>query len=78
VIEMKKKRTFQGRFLKKTSTLMMAAFGFVAALAWNDAIQSLFKTFIGEINQVWAKFIYAVIVTLILVIVASKIEKYSK
>ncbi len=75
---MKKKRGLQGSFLKKTSTLMIAAFGFVAALAWNDAIQSLFKTFIGEINQIWAKFIYALIITLVVVIVVSKIEKYSK
>ena len=31
------------KVLDKLSTLLIAAFGLVAALAWNDAIKALFK-----------------------------------
>ena len=66
------------RFVKKTATVIIAAFGFVAALAWNDAVQSLFSNYFGEINELWAKVIYALIVTLVAVVVTINIEKYQK
>lgn len=34
--------------VEKMSTLITAAFGLVAALAWNSAIQNVFKQFFGE------------------------------
>jgi len=75
-----KKKQYQIRktFVSKTATFIVAAFGFIAALAWNDAVQTLVKTIFGEISQLWAKFIYAAIITLIAVIIIMQIEKYSK
>ena len=57
--------------LEKMSSLMIAGFGLVAALAWNEAIQDLFKRIeiFGVKGSLLAKFFYAVAVTLIVVVV---------
>ncbi|KKS74593.1 MAG: Pyruvate flavodoxin/ferredoxin oxidoreductase domain protein, partial [Parcubacteria group bacterium GW2011_GWA2_42_80] len=44
--------------LENVSKLATAGLGLVAALAWNDAIQTLFKMIFGEQSAVWAKFVY--------------------
>ena len=57
------------QFLQTTAALMTAAFGMVAALAWNEAIKALIARFItSEDGGIWALVIYAVIVTIIAVI----------
>ena len=53
--------------LETTITLATTAFGLVAALAWNDAIQTLFAAIFGEAADITAKFLYALIVTAIVV-----------
>ena len=53
----------------KIILLMMSAFSLVAALAWNDAVQTLFKTYFGEQSGIIAKFLYAVVVTILVVVV---------
>ena len=55
--------------VEKLSTLITAAFGLVAALAWNSAIQKIFEEFFGKSESLVAQIIYAVIVTLIAVYV---------
>jgi uncharacterized membrane protein YjjP (DUF1212 family) len=52
-------------------SLASAAFGVVAALAWNSAITTWFTNWLGESSaeKVGALFVYAVIVTLIGVMV---------
>jgi hypothetical protein len=55
--------------IEKIAALVTAAFGLVAALAWNDAISSLFKVggplyFLASSGP-WA---YAIIVTVIAII----------
>ena len=55
--------------VEKMSALITAAFGLVAALAWNSAIQNLFNQFFGESQTVSAQITYAVIVTVIAVYV---------
>lgn len=49
-------------------SLMTAAFGFVAALAWNDAIQTVISIAFPSETDPTGKLIYAVIVTIIAVI----------
>lgn len=58
--------------------LVIGGFSLVAALAWNDAIQALFKSIFGEFNQLWAKFIYALLVTLMAAIIVAKLERYQE
>ena len=54
--------------LDKFSALITAAFGLVAALAWNEAIQSIFSEFFGEQETLVPKIIYATVVTILAVI----------
>jgi uncharacterized membrane protein (DUF106 family) len=55
--------------LSKITTLIITAFGLVAALAWNSAIQSIFSKIFGSTTDMFALLGYAVFVTLIAVIV---------
>ena len=54
--------------IDKLSALITAAFGLVAALAWNSAIQEIFKEVFGEQSSIPAMVGYAVFVTVIAVI----------
>ena len=60
---------------EKMLTLILAGFGLVAALAWNDAIQTLFKVFFPKSEGVIGKIIYAIIVTIVVVLISSRLKK---
>lgn len=64
--------------IKQIAALITAAFGLVAALAWNSAIQEVFRVFFGEESGLWAMISYAVIVTIIAVAVTLWIGKVSE
>ncbi|WP_298501842.1 DUF5654 family protein [uncultured Methanobrevibacter sp.] len=49
--------------------LITTAFAFVAGLAWNDAIQKLIEQFIGSGDALPSLFTYAIVVTVVAVIV---------
>jgi len=55
--------------VEKLAALITAAFGLVAALAWNGAIQAIFKQVFGEASSIGAMLTYAVVVTIIAVFV---------
>jgi len=59
----------KNKVLETITALATTAFGLVAALAWNDAIQSIFKTYFGEQQGLIAKIWYAVLVTIIVVLI---------
>ena len=54
--------------LDKMSALITAAFGLVAALAWNEAIKAIFKEIFGSEQSVVPMLAYAITVTIIAVI----------
>ena len=56
-------------YLATMIALATAAFGVVAALAWNTAITELFKAYLPQGGGIIADFIYAIVVTIIAVIV---------
>lgn len=56
-------------------TLSVAAFGLVAALAWNDAIKALFNEVFGTYQGIVAMFGYAIVVTVVAVMVTIYISK---
>ena len=60
---------------EKLSALITAAFGLVAALAWNGAIRAIFEKLFGTADQIWAMLVYAVVVTLIAVFAISWIAR---
>lgn len=61
--------------IKAVAALITAAFGLVAALAWNTAIQEIFRLAFGEQSGVFAMILYAVVVTIIAVIMTIWIGK---
>ena len=61
--------------IEKLTALIVAAFGLVAALAWNGAIQAIFKQVLGTDEGVVSMLIYAFVVTIIAVIAAIWIGK---
>jgi uncharacterized membrane protein YidH (DUF202 family) len=58
----------QKEVIDKIAALITAAFGLVAALAWNSAIQEIFRLVFGEQSGIWAMIAYAVIITIIAVV----------
>jgi hypothetical protein len=60
---------FSKEVLATMISLASAAFGVVAALAWNTAITELFTRIFGKNARISALFVYAVLITLIGVIV---------
>lgn len=63
---------------EKMATLILAGFGLVAALAWNDAIQTMFKVLFPRSEGVIGKFIYAILITVIVVIVTLQLKRISE
>ena len=55
--------------IKTIITLVTTAFGLVAGLAWNDAIQKLIESVMGAGDALTGLFIYAIVVTIIAVVV---------
>ena len=57
--------------------LITTAFTFVAGLAWNNAIQALIEQFVGKGNALTSLFSYAIIVTIIAVIVTVLLARFA-
>lgn len=61
---------------EKTMGYILAALGFVVGLAWNDAIKSVIEyIFPLDKNSIWAKLIYALLVTVIVVLATAYFVK---
>ena len=54
--------------VEKIAALVTVAFGLVAALAWNGAIQAIFKKVFGTAEGITSMVVYAVVVTIIAII----------
>lgn len=78
--EKKENKKLQIEIVKQMLTLATAGFGLVAALAWNSVIQ----TFVNEYIKVWipgsagifSLLIYAVIVTVLAVLVTLQLSLF--
>ena len=62
---------------QRTATLVTTAFGLVAALAWNEAIKAVFKEIFGTADTPIPMVVYAVIVTVIAVLVTLWMNRYA-
>jgi hypothetical protein len=58
----------KGEVIDKIAALVTAAFGLVAALAWNGAILAIFKKIFGTAEGILSMIIYAGVVTIIAVL----------
>ncbi len=55
---------FRIEVLDKMSTLIAAAFGFVAAFAWNETFKMFLREMVAEDVTVLAQLIYAIVITI--------------
>ena len=73
---------FQKELLKQLVTLSTSGFGLVAALAWNEAIQAFVKEYIDQYISVGSgiisRFIYAIIITALAVLITYQLTKIVK
>ena len=64
------------QLLETFAALITAAFGLVAALAWNETIKSLVAMiFPNEDDSIWGNLVYAIIVTILAVIMTYWISR---
>jgi hypothetical protein len=73
-----KKNDLRSEFIKTMTQLATAGFGFVAALAWNNAIQSLIERFISPGSGLRSQVYYAIIVTILAVLVTYYLGRLSQ
>jgi high-affinity Fe2+/Pb2+ permease len=66
--DQKKPTALVQEILDKFSSLITAAFGLVAALAWNEAIKAIFIEIFGEQETLMPMISYAIVVTILAVI----------
>lgn len=75
----KESNTIRGEAKEKVVGYIVAAFGLVAGLAWNEAVRSLIETvFPQQENNLTAKFIYAIVISVIVVIVSLYLVRLTK
>ncbi len=74
-----KEKSFRQELVHQLVALSTSGFGLVAALAWNDAIQTFVKEYINRFfssqSGVITKFLYALIITLFAVLVTYQLSK---
>ncbi|MFH0971065.1 MAG: DUF5654 family protein [Candidatus Micrarchaeota archaeon] len=57
--------------------MISSALGLVAALAWNEAIQAFFKQYLSTGDALTGKFLYALFVTVLAVILTYYLGKFT-
>ena len=68
----------KSEIMEKLAALITAAFGLVAALAWNGAIRAIFEEVFGTADSIPAMVTYAVVVTIIAVLATIMIARAVK
>ena len=66
---------FKVQLLETFASLITAAFGLVAALAWNETIKTAVKAVFPNDNDITGLLVYAIIVTVLAVIMTMLIAK---
>ena len=71
-----KKSKFKKAIKEESRGYILGGFGLVAGLAWNDAIKALIENFFTfSKDGIWAKFAYALIVTVVVILIGRYILK---
>lgn len=72
------KKSFKKELFEQMLTLSTAAFGLVAALAWNEAIKSFVDQFIQPYfpsTAIYYKFFYAILITILAVFITYQLSQ---
>lgn len=70
-----KSNEFKVQLLETFASLITAAFGLVAALAWNEAIKQMVATVFSSSDDLVGLCVYAIIVTVLAVIMTMLIAR---
>lgn len=71
--------SFRQEVRLKTADYILAAFGFVTGLAWNEAVKALIEQFFPlQGSGVWAKLAYALVITIVFVVVSTSVMRTLK
>ena len=77
--ETKNNKKIHQELISQMVALSTAGFGLVAALAWNEAIQAFVKEYIDQYisagSGILSRFIYALIITVIAVLVTYQLSR---
>ena len=65
------KTDFMGRLV----TIIIAGLGLITALAWDRTLEDIFTTFFGPLSSLSRKITYAVVITIVAVIVTIFLRK---
>lgn len=65
-------------YFKTVATMLTGAFGLVAALAWNDLIKRIIDHYISPGSGVISQLLYAVLVTIIVVLVTLELGRIAQ
>ncbi|MBV8490504.1 MAG: hypothetical protein JO199_08245 [Candidatus Eremiobacteraeota bacterium] len=68
----------QPTYLGTMISLATVAFGLIAAGAWNKFISDVIAIFLKSGNGVWAELVYAVIVTVLAIVVVQSLGKLAE
>ena len=71
-------RTFRKELIQQLLTLATSAFGFVAALAWNEAIQQAVKDYLEPkipYSGIFSRLLYAILVTILGVLITFQLSR---
>ncbi len=68
-------KEMKSQILPTIATLMTTAFGLIAALAWNQAIQAIILQVLPKQSGILGLVIYAIIITIIAVIATISIAR---
>jgi isocitrate/isopropylmalate dehydrogenase len=66
---------FKVQVLETMAALITAAFGMVAALAWNEAIKAMVAAVFGSADDMMGMIVYAIIVTILAVVMTLLIAR---
>lgn len=74
-----KSKEFEREVREKTFGYIVASFGLVAGLAWNEAIKAMIESFFPlQKDTLKAKFVYAIVITAVVVFVSLYFSKFFK
>lgn len=77
----RKVRTLTGEVVAQLLALATSALGLVAALAWNDAVQAVFKEYFPAAGGVAGRFVYALLLSLVIIVITinlTRLAQYAK
>ncbi len=71
--------TIRQEIRARTIGYIVSAMGLIAGLAWNDAIKALIEHVVPNAgNALWLKFLYAIVITTVVVIVTVNLTRLSE